>query len=157
KEPLTVDLILKPSRGPERTARMEADGDWHRVTAVPIPESGPRKLRLVAQFENGTLDLTTTERSFTIGGREVARGDVRKIRPGSPSRVVLHSGETITGALVGLEAVTTKLGEKTMSVDLTSASELSFPRGETDQIRYTLVVRQGEREVFRQSDSLVAA
>ena len=52
--PMTVDLVLKAGDGPERTARMEADGDRYRLTAVPIPgRSGPLTLRLVAGSTKG--------------------------------------------------------------------------------------------------------
>jgi hypothetical protein len=100
--PLTVDLILKAGDGPERTARMQAEGDRYRLTAVPVPvPAGPRTVRLVARFNNAMLESMTSDRSFTIGGRDVALGDVRSIHPGSPSRVVPRGGETITGSLVG--------------------------------------------------------
>jgi WD40 repeat protein len=156
--PLTVELVLKAGKGPERTLRMDLRGDRYRVTAVPIPEpSGPWTLRLAARFDNATLEATTTERSLTIGGREVKLSDVRSVFPGSPSRVVLRSGETITGVLAGLEAVSTRLSGQTMSVDLASAKEVTItPVGEADKVQCLLVVRQGENETFRKSISLTA-
>jgi WD40 repeat protein len=159
KDRLTVELILKAGNGPERTARMEADGDRYSLTTVPIPGTRePRTLRLVARFENATLEATTTDRSFTIGGREVALGDVRSIFPGSPSRVVLRSGETITGALVGLETVPALLSGQSLTVDLTSAREVTFrPVGQGERVACTLVVRHGENETFRKSQSLSGA
>jgi hypothetical protein len=154
--PLTVDLILKAGNGPERTARMQSEGDRYRANAVPVPgRSGPRTVRLVARFDDGTLDSTTTERSFRIGGREVALGEVRSIHPGSPSRVVLRGGETITGALVGLEAVPIRLGQRTESVNLTGSKAVTItPVGQVERVACTLVVRQGDREIYRQSQSL---
>jgi hypothetical protein len=153
---LKVDLVLKAGNGPERTARMEADGDRYRLTAVPIPgRAEPRTVRLVARFENATLEATTTERSFEIGGREVALGDVRKIHPGSPPRVVLQDGESITGALVGLEAVLARLGGSALTVDLASAKEATVtPVGEGEQAECTLVVRRGDEEVHRLAEAL---
>ncbi len=47
KAQLTVDLILKSGDGPERTARMRAEGDRFRLSVVPIPSRlGPSTLRL---------------------------------------------------------------------------------------------------------------
>jgi WD40 repeat protein len=154
--PLTVELILKAGKGPERTLRMDAQGDRYRVTAVPIPEpTGPWTLRLAARFENATLDAPTTERPFTIGGREVKLSAARSIFPGSPARVVLRRGETITGDLVGLEAVPARLSGQTMSVDLASAKEVKVsPSGEADRVQCSLVVRQREEEIYRQSRGL---
>ena len=92
--PPLVDLIIKVGDGPERKARMEADGDRYRLTAVPIPgPSGPVTLRLVARFEDGSLEGTTTDRTFTAGGREVALSDVRTISSGSPALVSLRDGD----------------------------------------------------------------
>jgi formylglycine-generating enzyme required for sulfatase activity len=157
--PLTVELILKAGKGPERTLRMDPRGDRYRVTAVPIPEpSGPWTLRLAARFDNATLEATTTERSLTIGGREAKLSDVRSVFPGSPSRVVLRSGQTISGVLDGLEAVSIRLSGQTMSVDLASAMEVTVtPAGEDERVACRLVVRQGQKEIYRQSESLGTA
>jgi WD40 repeat protein len=154
--PLTVELILKAGKAPERTLRMDAQGDRYRVTAVPVPEpTGPWTLRLAARFDNATLEATTTERSLTIGGREVKLSDVRSVFPGSPSRVVLRSGETITGVLAGLEAVSTRLSGQTMSVDLASARDVNVsPVGEAEKVECTLVVRRRGEEIYRQSKGL---
>jgi hypothetical protein len=151
--PLTVDLVLKVGTSPDRTARMEADGDRYRLTAVPIPgRAEPRNLRIVARFDNATLEATTTERLFKVSRRELSLGAVRSIYPGSPSRVVLQGGETIAGAVVGLNAVPTRLGGQDMSVDLASATEVTItPMGEMEKVACTLVVRQGESEVYRLS------
>jgi WD40 repeat protein len=158
KKALTVELILKAGNGPERTVRMEADGDRYRLTTVPIPgQAEPRSLRLVARFENATLEATTTDRSFKVGRRELALGEVRTIRPGSPSRVVLQGGDSTTGALVGLETVPVLLSGQIMAVDLASAKEVTItPAGESDQVGYTLIVRQGAKEFYRQSQSSVS-
>jgi streptogramin lyase len=153
---LTVELILKAGNGPERKARMEPDGDRYRVTTVPIPgHAEARPLRMVAQFDNAKLEVTTTDRSFKVGRRELALGDVRSIFPGSPSRVVLRSGETITGALIGLETVPALLSGQSLAVDLTSAREVTItPVGKVEQIACTLVVRQGSSEIYRQSRAI---
>jgi hypothetical protein len=153
---LTVDLILKAGDGKERTSRMEADGDRYRVTAVPIPgQSGPVTLRLTARFEDGSLEATTTDRTFKAGGREVALADVRTIWPGSPSQLSLRDGTTINGALSGLDAVPMPVGPKTLSVRLDRAKEVSVsPVGQTERVACTLVVRHGDKEVYRQSQGL---
>jgi WD40 repeat protein/S1-C subfamily serine protease len=155
---LTVELILKAGNGPERTTRMEADGNRYRVTAVPIPgTSDPVKLRLAARFEDGSLEATTIDRTFTAGGREVSLADVRTIWPGSPARLSLRDGTTISGALSGLDAVPMPVGPKTLSVSLDRAKEVNVsPVGQTERVACTLVVRQGDKELFRQSGSLGA-
>jgi len=156
---LTVELILKAGKAPERTLRMDAQGDRYRVTAVPIPEpTGPWTLRLAARFDNATLEASTTERSLRIGGREVKLSAVRTIFPGSPTRVVLRSGETIMGDVIGLDAVPARLSGQTMSVDLASAKDVNVsPVGEAEKVECTLVVRQTEKEICRQGRSLTTS
>jgi hypothetical protein len=156
KAPLVVELVLKAGDGPARTARMEADGDRYCLTAVPISgRSGSLTLRLVARFDEGSLDATTIDRTFTAGGREVALADVRTISPGSPARVSLRDGTLINGALSGLDAVPVRLGEQTLSVNLGEMKDVEVtPVGEVERVVWTLVVRQGSQEVFRQSRAL---
>jgi hypothetical protein len=156
RAPLTVDLILKAGDGPERTARMKANGDRYCLTAVPIPgRSGPSTLRLVARFEDGSLEATTTDRTFKVGSRMVALADVRTIWPGSPARVSLRDGTTINGALSGLDAAPVPVGPKTLSVSLDHAKSVEIkPEGQTERVTCTLVVRQGEKEVYRHTQGL---
>jgi hypothetical protein len=151
--PLTVELILKAGKVPERKMPLEAVGDRYRVTTTPLPgPPEPRKLRLVARFDNARIESTTSEQAFTIGGRKLSLGDVRSIRPGSPSLAVMEDSETITGTLAGLDAVPTRLGGQTLTVDLVSAKEVIVSRVDgSERVGYTLVVRQGEKEIYRQS------
>jgi Carbohydrate binding domain len=153
--PLSVELILNAGGTPERAARMEAEGDRYHVTVVPIP---PREdqwpFRLAAQFDNGMLDASTTERSFTVGGREVRLSGVHIIRGGPSSQVVLRDGQTIAGALAGLNGVPARLGAQTVSLDLAQAREVTIKSAnEIAAIVYTLLVRQGNKEIYRQTQS----
>jgi hypothetical protein len=154
--PLTVDLILKAGGGQERTARMDADGDRYRLTAVPFPgPSGPVTLRLDARFEEGSLEATSTALTFTVGGRKVALADVRTIWPGSAARVSLGNGTIMTGALSGLDAVSVPVGKQTLSLRLDRAKVVEVtPVGQIERVACTLVVRQTEKEIYRQSESL---
>jgi hypothetical protein len=155
--PFTVDLVLKPSTGTERTHPMEADGDKYRVTAVPVPlPSGPLTLPLLARFNNGTLEATVSDQAFKVGEREVMLSEVRGIRLASGPRAALHDGKKIEGTVSGLDEVPVRLGEQTLKVNLAKATELKFaPPTETDHVWYTLVVRQGDKEIFRQCKSLI--
>jgi hypothetical protein len=67
----------------------------------------------------------------------------------------LSDGKKIDGAVSGLNAVPVHFGDQSVAIDLTKASEVKFaPGAETDLIRYTLVVRQGDKEVLNESDNL---
>jgi hypothetical protein len=158
KVPVTVDLILKSPPGPEHTQRMEAAGDnLYRTSAVPfVLPSGPLTLRLLAQFEDGLLCGTVSEQEFRVGGKPLKLTDVRSLQLGSRPRVLLQNGKTIEGAVSGLEAVPVRRGEQTQTVNLARASEVNcFPTPKGDVLSYTLLVRQGTREVFRQSGSRI--
>ena len=83
--------------------------------------------------------------------------DVRTIWPGSPARVSLRDGTTITGPLSGLDAVAVPVGPQTLSVGLDRAKLVDVkPEGQVERVACTLVVRQGEKEIFRQSEGLGA-
>ncbi len=154
--PLSVELILKPDKGRAQTSRLQADGDRYRVTAVPLPPPGAGTLRLLAQFGNGLLNATTTDRTFKVGNRELKLSEVRILRLDPGPHVVLHDGKRIEGTVSGLDAVPVRLGEQLLAVSLAKAGEVKFALAvDTDLIRYTLVVRQGDKEIVRESDNLV--
>ncbi len=153
---LSVDLTLKPDKGREQSYSMKPDGDRYRVNAIPLPPPPTETLRLLAQFDNGILNATTTDRAFKVGDREVKLREVKSIQLRPAPLVVLSDGKKVEGAVSGLDAVPVRLGEQTLTIDLTKAHEMKFaPGAETDQIRYTLVVRQGDKELLRESDRLV--
>src|SRR5262249_14062334 len=53
---------------------------------------------------------------------------------------------------VGLKAVPARLSGQTMSVDLASAKEVNIsPVGEADTVQCTLVIRQRDKEIYRQT------
>ncbi len=152
--PLTVDLVLKSSKGEERKYAMKADGNTYRVTAVPLPVAGPLSFRLRAQFEDGSLDATATNCTFKVGGREVNLGEVRGIRREGAPQVLLHDGSRVKGKLSGLNAVDIRLGEQALTASLATAVEVECSP-ETDQVSCTLIVRLGGKEIFRQSQGLM--
>jgi hypothetical protein len=154
--PSAVDLIVKPSRGPARTYHVDAQGDEYRVTTLPVlSPPGPLTLRLLAQFENGTLNATVTDRAFKVGDRELQLRQVAGLRPGAVPCVVLHDGGKVEGLVSGLDRVPVRLGGQTLQVNLAGAREVTLRRAEKpDEVEYTLVVRQGDREVCRQSQSV---
>ena len=154
---LTVDLILKPAGGKERSYRLKASGTTYRATAVPLPPPPrPWRLRLLAQFEDGLLNATAADRAFKVGDRPVQLSEVRGLQLKPGPRVVLYDGKVIEGPLSGLDRVPVQLGDQSMPVNLAKAAEVKFgPAVDTDQVWYTLRVRQGDREVFRETESLV--
>jgi hypothetical protein len=69
--------------------------------------------------------------------------------------VALQGGQTVEGTVSGLHRVPLRLGAQTLAVNLARAREVTVTRvDEGHQVGYTLVVRQGDREVFRQSQSV---
>jgi WD40 repeat protein/S1-C subfamily serine protease len=151
--PLLAELIVKPSTGPERTVRMRSEGDVYRTTATLIPpREGPSTLHLVLRFDDGTREVTATDRSFTIGIREVQLSDVYRIYPGPTWRVILNDGTVITGAAADPEALTVRPGEPADTLDLSRAKDVTVTLAdEPDSAEYTLLVREGDREIFRTS------
>jgi Trypsin-like peptidase domain len=155
--PLTVDLILKPARGREQSHRLEAAGTSYRVHTVPLPPpSGPARVRVLAQFENGLLNALAPDQAFKVGDKSVQFSEVRSIQLKPALRVALHQGKALEGPVSGLEAVPVQLGDQALAVNLAKAEEVKFgPAVESDQVSYTLLVRQGDHEIFRQTESLL--
>jgi hypothetical protein len=78
------------------------------------------------------------------------------LQPGP--RVRLQDGQEIEGPVAGLEAVPVQLGGQAVTVDLGKALELRLaPAPESSLVWAALVVRQGDREVFRHCEGLPIA
>ncbi len=156
KESLTVDLILKPAKGQERTHRMQSEGDKYHVTAVPLPTpSDPIVLRLFARFDDGTLNALASDRAFQVGGREIRLSELRGIRQGATSRLLLHDSKRIEGKVAGLDDVSLRLGGQTLSVNLTKAKEVEVTSvTDIEPVSCTLQVSQDGKEIFRHSQNL---
>ena len=157
--PLSAELNLKPSTGPERKVLMRSEGDVYRAaTALIPPRQGPSTLRLVLRFDDSKREMTASDRSFTVGDREVRLSDVYRIYPGPTWRVILNDGTVITGAATGHEVLAVRPGESTDADDLSRAKDVTvIPVGEPDFVDYSLVVREGEREIFRFARRVEAA
>lgn len=155
---LTVDLTLKPSQGDEQVLHMKAGGTSHSASAVPVPPPpGPMRLRLLAVFGDGMVNaITTTDATFKIGERDVKLSDVRTLKLGPDSSVKLGGGEVLEGVVSGLDAVRVELGGQPFSLDLTKATEVKVaPDVSSDLVWCTLTVRDGDRQVWTQTDSLI--
>jgi hypothetical protein len=157
KAEITVELTLKPDRGKEKNYKMKADGNRFHVTAVPVPApSGDLTMRLIGRFGNGAINATATDRAFKVGDKELKLSEVHSVRGGTTPRVLLADGKSIEGKVSGLDAVPVRLGEQTLSLNLAQATEVEFaPAVETNMVWYTLLVRQGDKEVLRQSEVLL--
>jgi Trypsin-like peptidase domain len=156
--PVTVDLILKPARGSEQVHRMKATGTSFGVSAVPVPPPpGALRLRLVSVFDDGTVNATTSANAeFKVANRAVKLSEVRSVRLGAEPRVVFGGGEVVEGPVTGLGVISIELGGQPLSLDVSKATEIKVaPAVESDLIWYTLLVREGDKEVFRQTESLV--
>jgi hypothetical protein len=152
-----VELVLKAGKGKERTVRLEAaaEGKYQAKVVLLPPPAGDATVRVLADFENSMLNATTADRTFKVGGREVKLSEVAEIQFKPAPRVVLHDGKTVEGEVLGLENVPVQLGEQPVPLKLVKArAVLVGPAAETDQVYYSLVVRQGEKEILRQTDSL---
>jgi formylglycine-generating enzyme required for sulfatase activity len=101
------------------------------------------------------LNATTADRTFKVGGREVKLSEVAAIQFQPAVRVVLQDGKVVEGVVSGLEAVPVQFGEQSLPMNLVKAAAVRFgPAAETGQVSYTLVVRQGKKEILRQTERL---
>lgn len=153
--PVSVELMLKTSTGKERVFPMVATGDTYAASVVPLPPAPTSRMRLVARFENGTINATTADLAFKVGEREVKLSEVKSVTLQPGARVVLHDGKLVEGAVLGLHAVPVQFGEQSLAIDLGKATEVKFaPDAEADHAWCTLTVRQGDTVVLRRTEML---
>ena len=156
--PLTVDLVLEPVGGPKQTHRLEAEGGKYRASPTPLTApKGPLKVRLSAQFADGQINGTITDRTMKVGDREVRFSELHGVRPGPKPQITLADGKGIEGVVSGLADTQVQIGGQTLSMNLDRATALRFsPAVEADRVEYTLIIRQGRSEVHRQSGFLLS-
>src|SRR5262249_4305791 len=130
----------------------------HRARAVPLPlPPGPSRLRLLAVFGDGMVNTCTTlDAAVKVGARVVKLSDTRSLQLGQDSSVIMGSGEVLEGIVSGLEAVPVELAGQPFSLDLTKATEVKIaPDVSSDLVWCTLSVRDGDQQVWSQTDSLI--
>jgi hypothetical protein len=158
-KPPELELLLGAEGVEERRLGMAKEGDVYRVTAPAVPAAdGPAAVRVQATYPGGSVAGSVDDTTLQVGTEKVPLSQVRSIRFAPRPTVTLADGKALTGEVPGLDRVRVRLGKVSLTLDLTQALEARFePPAATDAVSYTLVVRQGGREVERLTGLLPVA
>jgi hypothetical protein len=153
--PLQLELVLGDEGGESRTLPMHLQEGVFRVAAVPVlPPRGPRKLAFTARYDTGVLTGVLDDCEVQVGGRAIRLSEVGQVEF-NPPRVTLGVGTEIRGALTGLKKVETRLGGRSITLDLTRSNRLELvPPTPRAEVACTIIAKRAGREVARLSSRL---
>lgn len=171
--PIGIDWLLKPGGelsvrfsltvgdGPPRTFVAEPDPerrDAFIAKAIAVPNArAAGDLRLRARFDPGEVVAGIADSTMSVEGRDLPLSQVHRIVPGSPARVLLNDGSSLSGQLEGLEKVEMRIGPRRVPLDLRSARMIEVesswdpPR---ELLRYNIVIRIDERVLTEMTGQL---
>lgn len=153
-----ADVELEVRRGKAAPTRhaMKLDKGAYRAEVVLVPEQkGTTKLGLEVAFADGGLTAQVADRTVKIGAAEHKLSAVRSLSP-AKGHAVLGSGERVSGAITGLDAVPVTLGGKEITIDLSTAQELTIGlQLDVPVIVLEVVARGGGKEIGRVSRSVI--
>jgi hypothetical protein len=147
--PFDLELVVGGRPGREHRYPMTlADGSY-RARAVPFPpEEGPATLRMAARFGLDSVTGMVEDRGFRVGQEAIKLSQVRRLKVGEKSDVLLWDGRALSGSLADLADLTLKVGRQSLRVDLAGALLMGFEQPDPpDAVSCTVVARQGGSEV----------
>jgi len=151
---VSVDLILKQSGQPDRVLPMKRTGEVFKASAIPFPNAQPAEptLPIELRFADGWLRGKTHDLTVRLGPDSFKLSQVKKLTPGSPSVVEIHSGRQLSGLVDGLELLTISLGGANVAVNWKQALEVKVfapptPPQDSSRLICEAVVRKGTKMV----------
>ncbi|MBC8872029.1 MAG: trypsin-like peptidase domain-containing protein [Planctomycetes bacterium] len=141
-----IDLVLTlSSMGEEREYKMTHSDGVYQVKAVPLPPE--KELRIAASYAHGEVQGFTEDRPIQIGNHEVRLRSLRRLRFGPAPTGTLHTGETITGVLSGMDGFAIHTGGRTWALELGKVAQITLDPVNLVQITCRVVGKQNGREV----------
>jgi hypothetical protein len=142
----------------DRTLSAKLDGkDTYTLTAVPVPAAkGPKALPLNIVYTMGRIKCSTADFSLKVGKDTVQLSQVREIRPGPKTVVVLVDGRELTAQETDLGSIQGEFGGHTATVDLKKAVKVvvEYVEEVIDKVDYTIVVKVDGRLVAERKGSI---
>lgn len=150
-----VKLILRVGDAAREFEMKKTGGVW-AATVTPPARSGPRRVGITARFGPASVTGTADDLAVKVGSRAAKLSDVRKIEFGPKPAVAFADGTTAEGEASGLGAVEVALGEQTVKLDLTKATQVTVePPEAIGPVVATVVATAGGKELAR-AESAVA-
>jgi streptogramin lyase len=154
----SVELILNAPHSRRRTFPAHSrDGHTFFVKAVPVPaDTGPVMLLLTVKDAESELTCRIKDQSVTIGGKTISLSQIRQIQRDEKTTVTLVDGQSLTGELIGLEAVQAEVIGKATTLNLNRAGTITIDLADASllTIEYRVVVRQSGKVIGEETGVL---
>lgn len=142
-----MELVLTPSDEPEQRHVLKPAGDVYSATVPPVAGSAP--LRMTLEFSAGSMTDALTDRRVRVGDQEFDLSQLQSLRFADDPHATSREGDRIDGTISELDNVSLRVGRMTTVVDCSKAIKASVEPYDIWSVDYTLVARQGDREIAR--------
>jgi hypothetical protein len=135
--------------GSQHKVSMKRSADGFITEDVPAPpQKGPLSLLITATSAGHSLSGTIVDMPFAIAGKTYQLGKVQRLEGGAKPSVVLDDGTIIEGTISGLSAVSVKLDEMQVALDLAKATSVTLrPIGTAGAIEYQATINRNGKPV----------
>jgi hypothetical protein len=149
-EPLEVELNLGSSVGKERRLKMERRGEIYSVRAIPVPRPPPGQVAITASFAKGSITGSVADLQITVGGRTVQLSQVSRLQLHPRPHADLSAGQSLEGAITGLEAARILLDDQPVGISLNRATVIQIlPPAEITEITCTFIAGRAGKAIGR--------
>jgi len=129
KLPERVKVEVKIANGLDepRTYRAQpVGGGCFKVNVKPVPRDPGRMVALDVRFANGqTTDARVKDADVRVGAKRFMLSDLIFLFGGESPRAHSRRGEVVFGPILGLGKVKKRVGNKTATIDLNDASQIT--------------------------------
>ena len=148
----SIDLILSAGVGDKRIYPMQSqDGQLFRVPAVPLPLESANTLLIRARIGIKEVICRVKDQPIVVGGERTRLRVMRRIEGGR--NLTTTGGQTLTGAIRGLDSVETRVDGEPTHLNLAKADvvtiEILDPNQESAE--YTVILRRDGKVVNEQT------
>ncbi len=149
-KPYEVELVVASREGEHRYP-MKLKSGKYVVDAAPFRDEGTVRPRVELRFPEGSLAGQTENGGFAVAGKPFTLDEVRAVRFATESGATLESGETVPGAVTGLDTLAVSLGGQTLSAKTKTATELIVTSSGRSRGGYccTVVAKLRDEEIGR--------
>jgi WD40 repeat protein len=126
-EKLSVTVTIGDGVGEPRTvAAQPVGGGVFKVKVTPVPHDPGQKIELNARFPGGqTVQVEVKDRDVKVGDTRFMLSDLQLLFSGPSPRAHTRRGQVVFGPIIGLGKTKTRVGTKTMTIDLNAASQIT--------------------------------
>jgi S1-C subfamily serine protease len=150
-EKLSVSVTVADGISEPRTIPAQAIGNGEfRVKVTPVPGDPDQKVELDIRFPNGqTAQVQVKDAVVKVGNVRFLLSDLQLLFGGATPRAHPRRGGIAQGPIAGLGKVKTKVGKKTVTIDLNEAVQITVrplkPPPPVQAVEALVQAKQGSR------------